>query len=283
MTQSISLSIPELDALVNEDFKKFFLDFSEGYKGSHIYHKTFLSIHSGAKAYNALYTTTDIQGADESIISKDIEEATSFFDERDSTFTAYIADSDIGPEKKRICKYFDDNGWYEKPALVNMGLDMENYETQILDMPDNFEIVEVANDIELEEFCQIVPAEFLCHPYEAPHVDDVAKGMQLLNRAHWFMYVAKLNGEIVGTIALAKNHVDKPYVGSLHMVVVKKEFRRRGFGSLMMKFILNLSKDREVRYCLLQAEPDGVNLYKSYGFEVYGRIYVYLPPVSNTF
>lgn len=282
MSQQKELDVNELDALVSEDFKSFFLDLSQGNNGSSKETDHFLLIHSGAKAYNAAYVLPTIKFADKESIMRELELAVQFFNDRDSTFTLYVADIDLGPEKERIYQIFHSEGWIGKADLVNMGRNLENFSIEILNEPEGLVIEEVLDQNELHIFTTTVASEFLFHPYEAPHVEDVALSLKTLDKSCWFLYVAKLNDEIVGTISLAQNHPDLS-IGSIHMVVVKEGFRKRGYGSMMMKFILNLSKLKGVEYCLLQAEPDGVNLYKRHEFCEYGRIGVFLPPVANNF
>lgn len=51
--------------------------------------------------------------------------------------------------------------------------------------------------------------------------------------------------------------------------------RGQGFGSTMFTFLLQEVKQLKNNYCVLQASPDGVNIYKKSGFQAVGQMSVF--------
>lgn len=67
-------------------------------------------------------------------------------------------------------------------------------------------------------------------------------------------------------------------VVGLYNVSTDADYRRRGFGSaLTMKPLLD-AREAGFQTAILQAEPDGISVYRRLGFEVYGEVTEFKPP-----
>lgn len=60
----------------------------------------------------------------------------------------------------------------------------------------------------------------------------------------------------------------------IYDIATKEEMRGRGFGSTMFNFLLQEAQKLKNMYCVLQASPDGINIYKRSGFQAIGKMTV---------
>ena len=80
--------------------------------------------------------------------------------------------------------------------------------------------------------------------------------------------VADLNGEVVGYVG-AEMVLDECNIGN---IVVDKDFRGRGYASVLMDILLNNLKNRGIKKVFLEVESGNVPamaLYEKHGFERY--------------
>lgn len=80
--------------------------------------------------------------------------------------------------------------------------------------------------------------------------------------------VADLNGEVVGYVG-AETVLDECNIGN---IVVDKDFRGRGYATVIMDILLNNLKDRGIKKVFLEVESDNVpaiSLYEKHGFTRY--------------
>ena len=54
----------------------------------------------------------------------------------------------------------------------------------------------------------------------------------------------------------------------IYDIATKEEMRGKGFGSTMFHYLLQEAKELNVAQCVLQASPDGVNIYKRLVFNL---------------
>ena len=83
----------------------------------------------------------------------------------------------------------------------------------------------------------------------------------------YFGVLVSPDDQIVGTISVA-NHGDGVF--ELKKMFLKKELRGKGFGKLMMNFILDFAKEKKCRKVFLETIhvlEEAIGLYKSYGFK----------------
>ncbi len=66
-------------------------------------------------------------------------------------------------------------------------------------------------------------------------------------------------------------------VAGLYNVSTDAGHRRRGLGSALTHYALSRAGDAGIDHAILQAEPDGIGLYRRLGFEVYGEVSEYKP------
>lgn len=67
----------------------------------------------------------------------------------------------------------------------------------------------------------------------------------------------------------------KDDVAGIFDIATPDAFRRRGFGSEMFHFALQLAQQKKAKICVLQASPDGLNIYQNSGFKSCGNFEVW--------
>ncbi len=75
-------------------------------------------------------------------------------------------------------------------------------------------------------------------------------------------FVAEVKGEVVGSVTTTLY----THFGWIGMMMVRKNLRRRGIGSTLLKTALRYFKEKGVPTARLEADPPGVPLYESFGF-----------------
>ncbi|MBR6800381.1 MAG: ribosomal protein S18-alanine N-acetyltransferase [Eubacteriaceae bacterium] len=108
-----------------------------------------------------------------------------------------------------------------------------------------------------------IACECFNHPWSADML------LQEIRKDRSIVVVAEVDGEVVGFAALAVMFDE----GHITNVAVKKDHRKKGVASMMMKSLMQLSE--KFPLCMLTLEVrisnvDAINLYKSKGFVIVG-------------
>jgi len=91
----------------------------------------------------------------------------------------------------------------------------------------------------------------------------ISKEILLQNYQNISFYLVEYNAKAIGTFMLFETGKT---IG-IHGVGVIPEMRRKGFAEEIMKFVLNLALDLDMKYAQLQASPMGKDIYTRLGFE----------------
>ena len=76
------------------------------------------------------------------------------------------------------------------------------------------------------------------------------------------------NGEIVSTTMMFIQNK----IAGLHLVGTLKDYRGKGYGSLLTKFALKYATEQGCMHCVLQASKIGKSIYSKVGFNEYQKI-----------
>lgn len=147
---------------------------------------------------------------------------------------------------------------------VGMVLDLEKY--QIITNEKHQFIQEVTDTELLSDYAQVIaynwspPDQNVLDYYKetAQHYLNPDNQITLLTYYH--------EGQPASTVELFAT--DEQTVG-LYGFATLEEFRRKGIGSALMTYCLNLAKEKGYRYVILQGTEDGLGIYRNYGFEAY--------------
>ncbi len=90
------------------------------------------------------------------------------------------------------------------------------------------------------------------------HEDDFNKE----NKVPYYVYVARLNGNVVGFISFFGS--DERKIGRVHLLVVSSEYRRLGLAERLMSFVVNYFSDRGYTKIFLYTRPENIRAKKLY-------------------
>lgn len=121
---------------------------------------------------------------------------------------------------------------------------------------------------------------------KCPFTDNFYAQIKSGNR---IVYIYKLDGEFIGEGALVVNHSDEDYYIAdrriyLSRMIVKKEYRRKGIGTQILKFLIEKAKELGYSEISIGVDKDNIaalNLYRKMGFNTiikededeYGKFY----------
>ncbi|PFE55102.1 GNAT family N-acetyltransferase [Bacillus cereus] len=95
--------------------------------------------------------------------------------------------------------------------------------------------------------------------------------LDLWNSDAMKLYLGLYKGKVVsvGSLVCTEDSV------GIYDIATKEEMRGKGFGSNMFNFLLQEAKQLKDTYCILQASPDGLSIYKKSGFQAVGQMTVF--------
>lgn len=142
--------------------------------------------------------------------------------------------------------------------------------------PDGLEIRRVRTPHELNDFAQIMAANWQPPDPAVLHFyTRTAAVLLALDAPQWF-YVGYLDGQAVAAAELA---VGGGVVG-LYSICTLVEYRRRGFGTALTLRPLLDARAAGYQVGVLQAGAQGVGVYERIGFQAFGEITEYKPPAT---
>ncbi|MCR8657490.1 GNAT family N-acetyltransferase [Paenibacillus endoradicis] len=139
-----------------------------------------------------------------------------------------------------------------------------------------FNMIEVSSSKEIEQYGDVIVSLF-GDSEEAIQVHAYYKCLSelpLINHSIMKLYIGFFQNEVVSTGSLV---FTKDSVG-IYDIVTKRECRGKGFGSAMFNFLIAEAQKQYTGPCVLQASPDGINIYKKSGFEPICNVIVYENP-----
>lgn len=133
------------------------------------------------------------------------------------------------------------------------------------DRPVTIEAVDAVDDVLLAAFARLVPQ--LSRSSPPPGREELS---QIVSCADTVLYVARLGGEIVGSLTLAFYRIPTGLKAWIDDVVVDSAASRRGIGELMSRMAIEEARARGAKSVDLTSRPDrdaANRLYVRIGFE----------------
>ncbi|MGG0207881.1 Uncharacterized protein BWINRA5_03091 [Bacillus mycoides] len=142
-----------------------------------------------------------------------------------------------------------------------------------INMPIGFTIQKASSSGQIKKFGETL-ANLFGTSEEGKNVQayyNQISSLNLWNSDNMKLYLGLYKGEVVsvGSLVCTKDSV------GIYDIATKEEMRGKGFGSTMFNFLLQEAKQLKNTYCVLQASPDGINIYKKSGFQVVGQMTVF--------
>ncbi|MEC5241436.1 GNAT family N-acetyltransferase [Bacillus mycoides] len=142
-----------------------------------------------------------------------------------------------------------------------------------INMPVGFTIQKASSSGQIKKFGETL-ANLFGTSEEGKNVQayyNQISSLNLWNSDDMKLYLGLYKGDVVtvGSLVCTKDSV------GIYDIATKEEMRGKGFGSTMFNFLLQEAKQLKNTYCVLQASPDGINIYKKSGFQVVGQMTVF--------
>ncbi|MGV2488218.1 UNVERIFIED_CONTAM: GNAT family N-acetyltransferase, partial [Bacillus mycoides] len=142
-----------------------------------------------------------------------------------------------------------------------------------INMPVGFTIQKASSSGQIKKFGETL-ANLFGTSEEGKNVQayyNQISSLSLWNSDNMKLYLGLYKGEVVsvGSLVCTKDSV------GIYDIATKEEMRGQGFGSTMFNFLLQEAEQLKNTYCVLQASPDGINIYKKSGFQVVGQMTVF--------
>ncbi|CAM4257323.1 GNAT family N-acetyltransferase [Bacillus paramycoides] len=143
----------------------------------------------------------------------------------------------------------------------------------IIDVPADFIIQKASTPEQIQQFGETLAALFGTSA-EGTHVQayyNQIASLDLWNSDAMKLYLGLYKGKVVsvGSLVCTEDSV------GIYDIATKEDMRGKGFGSTMFNFLLQEAKQLKDTYCVLQASPDGINIYKKSGFQAVGQMTVF--------
>lgn len=142
-----------------------------------------------------------------------------------------------------------------------------------INMPEGFIIEKASSSGQIKKFGETL-ANLFGTSEEGIHVQtfyNETASFDLWNSENMKLYLGIFKDEVesVGSLVCTKDSI------GIYDIATKEEMRGKGFGSTMFNYLLQEAKELNVAQCVLQASPDGINIYKKAGFRSVGQITVF--------
>ncbi|KXY38682.1 acetyltransferase [Bacillus cereus] len=142
-----------------------------------------------------------------------------------------------------------------------------------INMPVGFTIQKASSSGQIKKFGETL-ANLFGTSEEGKNVQayyNQISSLNLWNSDNMKLYLGLYKGEVVsvGSLVCTKDSV------GIYDIATKEEMRGKGFGSTMFNFLLQEAKQLKNMYCVLQASPDGINIYEKSGFKAVGQMTVF--------
>ncbi|MDJ1476069.1 GNAT family N-acetyltransferase [Bacillus sp. LS15-K4] len=142
-----------------------------------------------------------------------------------------------------------------------------------INMPEGFTIHKASSRGQIKKFGETL-ANLFGTSEEGTHVQafyNQTASFDLWDSENMKLYIGLYKDEVVsvGSLVCTKDSI------GIYDIASKEEMRGKGFGSTMFNYLLQEAKGLNVAQCVLQASPDGINIYKKAGFRSVGQMAVF--------
>ncbi|MDP7989267.1 GNAT family N-acetyltransferase [Bacillus sp. MHSD_36] len=142
-----------------------------------------------------------------------------------------------------------------------------------INLPEGFTIQKAASSGQIKKFGEALASLFGTSEegiYVQSFYNQTAS-FHLWNSENMKLYLGFYKDEVVsvGSLVCTQDSI------GIYDIATKEEMRGKGFGSTMFNYLLQEAKELNVAQCVLQASPDGINIYKNAGFQSVGQMTVF--------
>ncbi|KXY47602.1 N-acetyltransferase [Bacillus toyonensis] len=201
--------------------------------------------------------------------AKQLNKEVEYYNQKKFPMCVWLWDEEQGQTiKSELLKF----GLKEAEHSIAMVADLKTISPTI-DTPVGFTIQQASSLGQIQRFGKTL-ADLFGTSEEGIHVQSFynqISSFDLWNSENMKLYLGMYKDEVVtvGSLVCTKDSI------GIYDIATQEEMRGRGFGSTMFNFLLQEAKKLKNTYCVLQASPDGINIYKKSGFQAVGRMTVF--------
>ena len=179
----------------------------------------------------------------------------------------------VGPSNPMpdLAKGLEDKGLFQVAELTGMAIDLQTLEEKA-SAPQGFTVGKVKDGDSLATWCQIMTTVSEFPDFASSAWLEMFQEIGVLDDPLWHLYLGKIDGTPVGTSAVFSGGG----VAGIHAVSTVPEFRGRGVGTAMtLSPLIDARRDAYEIGVLFSSEM-AVGIYRSLGFQEFGKGYIYL-------
>ncbi|MCI0391544.1 MAG: GNAT family N-acetyltransferase [Acidobacteria bacterium] len=204
-----------------------------------------------------------------------VREAIAYFRAVDRPFSWWVGPVDQPPD---LGEFLLAEGLEQAETELAMAADLASLRVGDLS-PSGLRIERVRTATQIYDFAQINAANWTPPDPLVLRFYELAASVLLDPDSPLWLYLGYLSEIPVATAELT---IGGGVVG-LYNICTLEAYRRRGFGSALTLQPLLDARSSGYQTGILQAAPDGVGVYTRVGFQPFGRITEYKPPINENF
>jgi ribosomal protein S18 acetylase RimI-like enzyme len=201
-----------------------------------------------------------------------VHQAISYFRQVRRPFSWWVGPAD---EPAKLGELLVQAGLERAESELAMVADLDTLPSVKL-APHGLRITRVRTESQLRDFAQVLAENWTPHDANVLLFSELGAAALLGEDAPLWLYVGYLDNLPVATAELTVERV----VG-LYNIGTRQAYRRRGFGTALTVQPLLDAREHGYRTVVLQAAPDGIDLYRRVGFREFGTVTEYKPPIVN--
>lgn len=171
----------------------------------------------------------------------------------------------VGPEaqaKYDVKSVMKKSGFVHDEYDVGMICDLGTLELPVFETPKGFTIVQCSEQYHYTDFGIVLSSIFDPVDQHVQHFYQMLATIQNASRRDLILFVGYDNGEPVSTAVVFMTDV-----AGIFDISTMPNKQKRGYGSAMFYTALKYAKATDCQHAVLQASPDGLNIYKRFGFK----------------
>lgn len=189
----------------------------------------------------------------------ELEQAVNHYEIRRLDFCIWLNEENLTQE---VYSYFEDLGIQKQGEEVGMTLDLTTYEHKSHPLHPN--IQQVTSPELLESYAKVLASNWTPQDQNVINYYQQTVKHFLNKESGIVLLVHHVDGKPISTVELFPSDADT--IG-IYGLATLEQYRGKGIGSSMMRFILNTAKDLGYKTAILQATEDGIRIYEKMGFE----------------
>jgi len=130
-------------------------------------------------------------------------------------------------------------------------------------------------ELKFEDWNQYIDLLYQLGGYkESINMSDFKKKYKSIKEQNSFIYVIKVNDKLIATGKLFVELKIFDSLGHIEDIIVDSEYRKFGYGKIIIQYLLNESKKMGCYKCVLDAKDELIQFYSKCGMDYVGANFV---------